>query len=478
MSKKKIDNKEIDGLLPPQAVDIECAVLGAILIDPSSYNAVSDMLFPELFYEAKNGIVCEAILRIKNNGSRVDLLTTVQELKRMGEIENIGGAYYVSTLTNRIASAANIESHTRILMEKYLKRECIMLSTQLIKKAYEPESDPFDVFEQSEKNMTAMTSRLFVTKSETSHTLLKKFLEENAAIVNNKGSMIGVPSGFHALDVVTHGWNKSDLIILAARPGMGKTAFVVGTAAHAVKQKIPVGVFSLEMSSLQLFKRIASQESDIPLEMISYKGLQESDLKLLLRDIEPLMQGNLFIDDTGGISLYDLKNRARKWKRENKIELLVVDYLQLIDAGIKGNREQEVSSISRALKALAKELDIPIIALSQLSRQVENRPGGDKKPKLSDLRDSGAIEQDADLVLFIHRAEYYGIEYFGDNTSTKGHAEIIIAKNRHGALETVGLQWIAECTKFVDFRKTENPFTHIQPVNYHEPLKQNDDFLN
>jgi len=473
MNKKRNNNDtkslSVDGLIPPQAVELEGAVLGAILIDPESYHTVADLLFPDLFYDPKNAVICEAICRLTNNGHPVDILTTCQELKRMSKLEFVGGAYYVSSLTNRMASAANIEIHTRILMEKFLKRECIILSTQLIRKAYEPDSDPFDILEQSEKNMTAITSRVFTGKTETAHTLIHQFVEENEAIINNKGALIGVPSGFHALDVITHGWNKSDLIILAARPGMGKTAFVIGTAAHAVKQKVPVGIFSLEMSALQLFKRIASQETDIPLEMISYSGLQKNEMDLLMRDMRPFMEGQLLIDDTGGISLYDLRNRARKWKRENKIKLLIVDYLQLVDAGDKGNREQEVSAISRGLKALAKELDIPIIALSQLSRQVENRPGSDKKPKLSDLRDSGAIEQDADLVLFIHRAEYYGILAFEDNSSTKGVAEIIIAKNRHGALDTVTLKWIETCTKFVDYRTPEVPFVH---------LEANNDFLN
>lgn len=472
MNKKRNISNDQDtmGMLPPQAIEIEEGVLGAILIEPSSYHTVADLIFPELFYLEKNQLVCEAICRLTNNGSAVDILTTCQELKRMNKLEAVGGAYYVSSLTNRMASAANIEIHTRILMEKFLKRECIMLSTQLIKKAYEPDSDPFDILEQSEKNMTAITSRVFTGKTETTHTLLQRFVDENEAIVKNKGAIIGVPSGFHDLDVITHGWNKSDLIVLAARPGMGKTAFVIGAAAHAVKQKVPVGIFSLEMSALQLFKRIASQETDIPLEMISFSGLQKTEMDLLIRDMQALMAGQLLIDDTGGISLYDLRNKARKWKRENKIKLLIVDYLQLIDAGIKGgNREQEVSAISRGLKALAKELDIPIIALSQLSRQVENRTGGDKKPKLSDLRDSGAIEQDADLVMFIHRAEYYGIQEFDNNMPTKGIAEIIIAKNRHGALDTVSLKWIETCTKFTNYRTPEVAFTH---------LEANNDFLN
>lgn len=441
------------GKLPPQAIDMEEMVLGAVLLEDHAYQQVADMLIPDIFYKEQNMIVCQAIIALKDRNYRVDIRTVTEELKKMGELERVGGAYYVSNLTSRIASSANIEFHLRVIMEKYVKRESIRSAVELIKEAYEDSSDPFDVLNQYEKNLTSLTAKLFIAKSSDTNMLFHRLLDENKLMREVKG-LTGNASGFHDLDVETHGWQRSDLIILAARPGMGKTALAIQMGwQSAVFHGKKIGVFSLEMSDMQIFKRICSQMTRIPLEKFMRAGLDDSEVKLLIRDTEALLKSKLFIDDTGGQTFLNIRSKARKWKREHDIDVLIVDYLQLVEGENEkgGNREQDISRVSRGLKSLAKELNIPVIALSQLSRKVEERPGNGKIPQLSDLRDSGSIEQDADLVAFLYRPEYYKIEVDADNQPTKGMAKVIIAKNRHGALTDVDLRFEGECTLFKDF---------------------------
>lgn len=469
----KTDISEI-GKLPPQAIELEEAVLGAALLERDALNVIIDILTPESFYKEQNGKVFQAVLNLFKASEPIDILTVTQELKRMGELEFVGGSYYVSSLTNRIASSANIEFHARIVAQKFLQRELIRVNSKTIRLAYEDSSDVFELFDEHEKEITSIVSGISVSKGQTSSNLYSKVLERNQKIIKNPNSVIGVPSGFYELDSLTNGWQKSDLIILAARPGMGKSAKALSLAKTAALKGHPVAIFSLEMSAEQLYIRLASQETEIPHEIIK-EGMDVDTETLFKRDMEALRQAPLFIDDSGALSVFQLRNRARKLKQEEKIELIVIDYLQLMTGvGDEGNREQEVSNISRGLKALAKELDIPIIALSQLSRQVENRPGGGKRPQLSDLRDSGSIEQDADMVMFIYRPEYYGITVDDVGNSTLGVAEIIIAKNRHGKTTSVYLKFIGKLMKFVNLNdKPADLIALSTPSN----LPQNDQFL-
>jgi len=470
------------GKLPPQAIELEEAVLGAMLLEREALSTVIDILSAEAFYKDQNGRVFEAMVALFNKSEPVDILTVTQELKRSGELEIVGGAYYVSALTNRIASSANIEFHARIVAQKYLQRELIRLSTETIKVAYEDSTDVFELLDETTKNIFEILDSNVRKQHDKMSTLIGKALAEIEASANQKDGLSGVPSGFTAMDRITGGWQKSDLLILAARPGMGKTAFVVSMAKNAaVDFNKPVAIFSLEMSSIQLVKRLISSETEIPQDKILKGNLENHEFVQLNERIKKLAVAPLYIDDTPALSIFELRAKARRLKENQKVELIIIDYLQLMSGGIDGkgggNREQEISYISRGLKSLAKELEIPIIALSQLSRQVENRPGGSKRPQLSDLRESGAIEQDADMVMFIYRPEYYGLEVDENNEPTKGKAEVIIAKNRHGALETVKLRFIGQFAKFADLDYTEgqNP---IYTQNNTNALEQNNDFLN
>src|SRR5436190_3878481 len=475
-----VNNPNEIGKLPPQAVELEEAVLGAMLLEREALSTVIDILSPEAFYKEQNGRVFAAMISLFNRSEPVDILTVTQELKRTGELEIVGGAYYVSALTNRIASSANIEFHARIVAQKYLQRELIRLSTETIKVAYEDSTDVFELLDETTKNIFEILDSNVRRQHDKMSTLIAKAITEIESAANQKDGLLGVPSGFTAMDRITGGWQKSDLLILAARPGMGKTAFVVSMAKNAaVEFNKPVAIFSLEMSSLQLVKRLISSETEIAQDKILKGNLDNHEFVQLNERIKKLSVAPLFIDDTPALSIFELRAKARRLKENQKVELIIIDYLQLMSGGPdgKGNREQEISQISRGLKSLAKELEIPIIALSQLSRQVENRPGGSKRPQLSDLRESGAIEQDADMVMFIYRPEYYGIEFDENNEPTKNRAEVIIAKNRHGALETVKLRFIGQYAKFADLDYTEGQdFTYgSTPAN---ALQQNDDFLN
>jgi replicative DNA helicase len=465
------------GKLPPQSVELEEAVLGAMLLEKDALSSVIDVLSPESFYKEQNGKVFSAIVSLFNRSEPVDILTVTQELKRSGELEFVGGSYYVSALTNRIASSANVEFHARIVAQKYLQRELIRIGTETIKTAYEDSTDVFELLDHTTKNIFEILDSNVRKQHDKMSTLIAKAIQEIDAAANQKDGLLGVPSGFTALDRITGGWQKSDLLILAARPGMGKTAFVVTMAKNAaVEFNKPVAIFSLEMSSIQLVKRLISSETELSQDKILKGNLEPYEYQQLNERIKKLSTAPLFIDDTPALTIFELRAKARRLKENQKVELIIIDYLQLMSGGNdgKGNREQEISQISRGLKSLSKELEIPIIALSQLSRQVENRPGGSKRPQLSDLRESGAIEQDADMVMFIYRPEYYGLEFDEENNPTKGVAEVIIAKNRHGALETVKLRFIGQYAKFVDLDYNDD---NIYQGNQTKSLEQNNDFL-
>ena len=472
-----ISNVNEIGKLPPQAIELEEAVLGAMLLEREALSTVIDILSHEAFYKEQNQRVYSAMISLFNRSEPVDILTVTQELKRTGELEIVGGAYYISALTNRIASSANIEFHARIVAQKFIQRELIRLSTSTIKMAYEDGTDVFELLDETTKNIFEILDSNVRRQHDKMSTLIAKAINEIEIAANQKDGLLGVPSGFTALDRITGGWQKSDLMVIASRPGMGKTAFVLSMAKNAsVDFNKPVAIFSLEMSSIQLVKRLISSETEIHQSKILKGNLDNHEFVQLNERIKKLSSAPLYIDDTPALSLFELRAKARRLKENQKVELIIIDYLQLMSGGPdgKGNREQEISTISRGLKSLAKELDIPIIALSQLSRQVENRPGNTKRPQLSDLRESGAIEQDADMVMFIYRAEYYKLMEDENNVSTAGRAEIIIAKNRHGALEDIHLRFIGQFAKFADLD------TEGQDIIYNNSsaLEHNSDFLN
>ena len=443
------------GKLPPQAVDLEEAVLGALLLDKEALTSVIDILQPKSFYKEAHERIFAAIQRLFNRSEPIDILTVTQDLRKTGELEIVGGAYYISQLTSRVASAANAEYHARIISQKYVQRELIKISTETIRDAYEETTDVFDLLDKAEKNLFDVVQGNIRKNYDEISTIMGRAIKEIEIARTLKSGITGVPSGFMELDRITAGWQKSDLIIVAARPAMGKTAFVLSLARNAaIKDNRAVAVFSLEMSSIQLVNRLIASESELPAEKLKKGQLEDYEFMQLNSKITKLAEARIFIDDTPALNIFELRAKARKLVHQHGIELIVVDYLQLMQGAgdNRGNREQEVSTISRSLKSIAKELNIPIIALSQLSRAVETR-GGLKKPQLSDLRESGAIEQDADMVLFLHRPEYYGIFEDENGAPTNGICEVIIAKHRNGPVGSADIRFIQSLAKFVDLDK-------------------------
>lgn len=454
LGRRTSESNPVDfGKLPPQVKELEEVVLGAVMIEENAINEVVDILKDESFYVDAHQRIWRAIRILFQNQAPIDLLTVTEQLKKNGDLEAAGGAFFVAQLTNKIGSAANVEYHARIIAEKHIQRLLISTSTEIITDAYEDTTDVFELLDKAEKNLFSIAENNLKRNSEDISSLLMSELKEIDVRMNNtEQDFNGVPSGFIDLDRATGGWQKSDLIILAARPAMGKTAFTLALARNAaVDHKRPIAVFSLEMSSAQLVQRLISMETHIPAEKIRRGTLEQYEYQILTSKIDGLKNAPLFIDDTPAINVFELRSKCRRLKQQHDIQMVVIDYLQLMSGSIDnkggGNREQEISQISRALKGLAKELDIPIIALSQLSRAVETR-GGDKKPILSDLRESGAIEQDADIVIFLYRGEYYGIDTDADGQSTKDIAEVIIAKHRNGPVLSVRTRFINRFAKF------------------------------
>jgi len=441
------------GRVPPQARDLEEAVLGALMLEKDALSAVIDILRPESFYLDTHQKIFLAIRSLFERSQPVDILTVTEELRKRGELEIVGGAYYVTELTNRVASSANIEYHARIISQKFIQRELIRISSQVVKESFEDTSDVFELLDYAEKGIYAITDQNLRRNYNPISSLVSKALAQLQTIRDHKDSVTGVPSGFVELDRITSGWQPADLIVVAARPGMGKTAFVLSMARNAVVDfKKPVAFFSLEMSSLQLTNRLISAETEIPAEKIRRGNLESHEWEQLVHKVDSLSESPLFIDDSPAINIFELRAKARRLKMQNNIEMIIVDYLQLMSGTAdnkSSNREQEISNISRALKSIAKELNIPVIALSQLNRSVETR-GGDKRPQLSDLRESGAIEQDADMVIFLYRPEYYKITQDAEGNSTAGTAEIVIAKHRNGALATIPVRFIDRLAKFTE----------------------------
>ncbi len=463
------------GKIQPQTIPMEEVVLGALMIDREALPMVMDTLRPESFYLEAHQYIYRAIIRLFERSNPVDLLTVTEELRKSGDLEKIGGGYYLVELTNRIASAANIEYHARIIAQKHIQRELIHVSTKIIKDAYQDTTDVFTLLDDAEKGLFAITQNNLSRTFETMGSLGSRVLKQVEDVAKKDDGLTGVPTDFTDLDRITSGWQSSDLIIIAARPGMGKTSFVLAVALNAAKYFLQVfqdnqkkaeknqeegkeppvlkgvALFSLEMANTQLMQRLISMESEIPATKMRNGKMADYEWQQLQSTVERLSDVPIFIDDTPAINIFELRAKCRRLKMQHNIQLVIVDYLQLMTGASEGNkggnREQEIASISRALKSLAKELEVPVIALSQLSRAVETR-GGSKRPQLSDLRESGSIEQDADIVSFIYRPEYYQILEDETGQSLKGIAEFIIAKHRNGALETVKLKFTDTFAKF------------------------------
>ncbi len=441
------------GKLPPQAVELEETVLGAIMLERDAFDNVVEILKPESFYKETNQKIYKAIIDLSTKEEVIDILTVSEELRKKGQLEDVGGPFYITQLTRRVTSGAHAEFHARIVAQKFIQRELIRVSSEIQVRAFDQSIDVLDLLEFSEMELFQVAEGNIKKQTQKIGPLINEAIKQIQAAGKQEDGLSGVPSGFTSLDRITSGWQKSDLIIIAARPSMGKTAFVLSIARNvAVDHNRGVAVFSLEMSSIQLVNRLISAESELPSQKIRNGRLEPYEWVQLDDKIKSLTKAPLFIDDTPAISIFELRAKCRRLlKQHDNLQLIIIDYLQLMTAGgdLKGNREQEVSIISRSLKALAKELDVPIIALSQLNRSVETR-GGTKRPQLSDLRESGAIEQDADLVCMIHRPEYYGFETDENGQSVKGIAEIIIAKHRNGAVGDVQLKFQKEIAKFTD----------------------------
>jgi len=469
------------GKIPPQALELEEAVLGAMLIDKKGVDEVIDLIQPEAFYKTAHQTIFEAIFQLFQDSQPIDLLTVSSELRKKGKLESIGGEFYLVQLSQRVASSAHIEFHARIILQKFIQRSLIKISNEIIESAYKESTDVFDLLDEAESKLYDVTQGNIKKSSESAQNLVleaKKKIEE----ISKREGLSGISTGFEKLDKLTSGWQPSDLIIIAARPGMGKTALTLSMARNiAVMKQIPVAFFSLEMSSIQLITRLISAETGLSSEKLRTGKLADHEWQQLNVKVTDLEKAPLFIDDTPSLSIFDLRAKARRLSSQHKIKLIIVDYLQLMTAGTStktGNREQEISTISRNLKALAKELDIPVIALSQLSRAVETR-GGTKRPMLSDLRESGAIEQDADIVSFIYRPEYYNIDEWDDEerTPSQGQAEFIVAKHRNGGLDNIRLKFIGHLGKFEDLDSFDSPFEFQSKMNPEDTAIPNSSLL-
>lgn len=438
------------GKLQPQDIELEEAILGALMLEKDAYTIVCDILTPDSFYEPRNSKIYEAISQLGLNQRPIDMLTVTEQLRQNNTLEEIGGALHITELTARVSSAAHIEYHARIIAQKFLARRLINFTSRIQAKAFDEANDVDDLLQEAEGELFEISQTQLKREVTQIDSVISQAIEQIQAAANRKSGLSGLTSGFTELDKLTSGWQNSDLIIIAARPAMGKTAFVLSMAKNmAVDNNIPIAVFSLEMSNIQLINRLICNVCEIEGEKIKSGRLEDREWDQLNSRIKYLFGAPLFIDETPGLSITELRTKARRLVSEHGIKMIIIDYLQLMNAtGLKfGSREQEVSTISRSLKALAKELNIPIIALSQLNRSTEQRE--DKRPVLSDLRESGAIEQDADIVCFIHRPEYYlksGVD--GNGKDIRGLAEFIVAKHRSGSVDNIDLQFTAKYARF------------------------------
>ncbi|GBU07469.1 replicative DNA helicase DnaB [Bacteroidales bacterium] len=449
---KKAETTEESGRLQPQAREMEEAVLGALMIEKDAYSITSDILRPESFYDKTHELIYSAIQDLASQQKPIDMITVVEQLKKRGDIETIGGPFYIAQLSNKVVSSVHLDYHARIIAQKYLARELIRFSSKVASKAFDETIDVEDLMQEAEGTLFEISQRNVKKDVQQINPIIKEAIELMQIAAQRTDGLSGIQTGFKQLDKITSGWQKSDLIIIAARPAMGKTAFVLSMAKNmAVDFNIPVAVFSLEMANVQLVNRLIVNVCQIPGEKIKNGQLAPFEWEQLDYKIKELFDAPIYVDDTASLSVFELRTKARRLVKEHDVKCIIIDYLQLMNAsGMSfGSREQEVSMISRSLKGLAKELNIPIIALSQLNRGVESRVGNEgKRPQLSDLRESGAIEQDADMVCFIHRPEYYKIFTDEKGNDLTGKAEIIISKHRNGATGDVLLSFKKEFARF------------------------------
>lgn len=455
------------GRLQPQALDFEQAVLGAILIEQDAYSLVSELLKPESFYDERHQIIYEAITSLSLQQRPVDIMTVPEELRKMGKLEEAGGLFYIASLTENMASSAHIEYHAKIIAQKFLSRQLITFASRVQRQAFDETIDVDDLMQETEGKLFEISQKNMLKDYQQINNVLGEAYDMLKKAAARSDGMSGLSSGYHQLDAMTSGWQNSDLIIIAARPAMGKTAFVLSMAKNmAIDMKIPVAVFSLEMSNVQLINRLISNVCEIDSKKIKSGQLEPYEWQQLDQRMTLMYDTPLYLDDTPSLSVFELRTKARRLVHEHDVKMIIIDYLQLMNASGMGfgSRQEEVSTISRSLKGLAKELNIPIIALSQLNRDTEKREGLEgKKPQLSDLRESGAIEQDADMVCFIHRPEYYKIYEDEKGRDLHGMAQIIIAKHRNGAVGDVLLKFKAEHTKFINPEDEQDRFYQSGP---------------
>ncbi len=463
------------GRTQPSAIDMEEAVLGALMLEKDAIEVVLDILQPEAFYRPEHQKIYTVIKDLAEDNKIIDLLTVSQELRNRNWIAEVGGAGYIAQLSNKIASAAHIDFHARIIAQKFIQRELIRVTSDIQRQAYDNTQDVYQLLDQSEQELFSISSGV-----------IKKEILPIAPILDDAIERIqeaktkdlnGVPSGFPSIDKVTQGWQKGDLIIVAARPSMGKTAFTLTMARNmAADYEQGVAFFSLEMPSVQLVNRLIVSETELDHTTIKSGKLSESEWEHLEAKVDTLYHAPIYIDDSPSLSIFDLRAKCRRLKAKHKLDIIIIDYLQLMKGDSKsGNREQEVSMISRSLKQLAKELDIPIVALAQLNRGVELRSGSQKRPMLADLRESGAIEQDADIIAFINRPERMGILEDEEGNSTKGMAEFIIAKHRNGQTADVNLRFRSEFARFEELDALGGEISDTPQVLQKIPSKMNED---
>ena len=438
--------------IPPQNIEAEQSVLGALLLDANAIDKIGEILRPEDFYRQDNRIIYEAILALRGKGQAVDLVTVTEELRAMGKLEEVGGTATITALSNAVPTAANVEYHAKIVEEKALRRQLISAATDVASSGYVEEEDIDKTIDAAEQKIMAVANRKSFQNTVTIKEIVKSAMGRIEKLYDSKEAFTGLPTGFKDFDKMTSGLQPSDLIIVAARPSMGKSSLVLNIAEHvALKGKKSVAFFSLEMSKEQLVQRLLCSEAGIDASRLRIGQLQEDEWPKLIQAASRLSNAKIMLDDSTGITALEMRGKARRWKNENGLDLIIVDYLQLMQGTSKrnsDNRQNEMSEISRSLKGLARELDVPVIALSQLSRSVESRTS--KRPMLSDLRESGALEQDADIVAFIYREDYYD-----QDTENKNIAELIIAKHRNGPVGSVNLFFQKELTRFFDLSKNQ-----------------------
>ena len=457
--KKTTVNTEETGRLQPQARELEEAVLGALMLEKDAYSIISDILSPECFYDKTHELIFTAIQNLAIQQKPIDILTVVDQLRKNGTLEAIGGASCIAQLSQKVVSSAHIDYHARIIAQKYLARELISLSSEVASKAFDETNDVDDLMQEAEGRLFEISQRNVKKDVVRIYPIITEAFSLMREAAKRTDGLSGLPSGYKDLDKITSGWQNSDLIIIAARPGMGKTALVLSMAKNmAVNFNIPLAIFSLEMSNIQLVNRLIVNVTELSGEKIKTGQLAEYEWHQLDSKITKLYDAPIFVDDTPSLSVFELRTKARRLVKEHNIKCIIIDYLQLMNAGISlGSREQEVSFISRSMKSLAKELCIPVIALSQLNRSLDLRTNqfrsnkdtfDAKRPQLSDLRESGAIEQDADIVCFIHRPEYYKIFQDENGNDLSGKAEIIVAKHRNGSTGDITLEFKKEFARF------------------------------